>query len=654
MPRHHAAVLRLLLYLQCWILAVYGTGDATGHAHDRLGLAYAEQCQAQLFAYRHASLSYYSVQPSSTSYFTSTIVAPSWAPGTTSIASLTTLCDGHPRVVGSTIRTEGPSTNLTNVYTNTNVYPQSTGYKPPPCSIGPNDCALLYSSWTRRYSQVSTQSGFAGLLNPPCTTSTPSMSYSTNSAGKECNNCQVAGSKARLLYWPITTVPGSGNLCNKTAITIPGTRTADGPNTFVTAGVTITSPTIGVSIASLSRVDGCGSTIATTIIPVNPEEISSVRGNRAMFTHMPFNFADLNWHCPDGEYVTDDGHHNCYQEVPAAAYFEGTSNWVGLDAMNVDWRTQKNLTIWNDYHPQLLPPETMMEAVHSIWGKGCNIHPDGIWDPPIALQEATSVVVPTNPYAVPTESQQTSTSTAAPATYTAEYATQTADSGTSTSHEATASTAYVHESAHPAPTGGSPAEHDQPAHSVSKPPSHGGGEHDQGNNGGTGHGASSSSPVVVIHSVTYTRQIQSNGAEVLTNAQTHFTVPKGTAGSPPVVIISQKTYTVSTAPGEGAGAGYYLIGDGTTYGSDGQQTSEPSVHTQSTSGTDEEDTTLASDRRSGPTSTSPSGNAATTQGSNQPSSSAALQGSAASGYGMPSFMLLTTLGVLVVLTLQTG
>ncbi|EME41929.1 hypothetical protein DOTSEDRAFT_74090 [Dothistroma septosporum NZE10] len=662
-------VLRLLAYLQCWILIAAASNGGT--QQDGLGLAYAESCQAKLFAYRNASLSYFSAEPSRTSYFTGTIVHQSYAPGTTSIASLTTLCDGHPRVVGPKIRTQGPPTNITSVYTNTNIYAQSTGFVQPPCSIGPQDCQLLWSSWTSAYQTATTAAGFAGLLSPPCTTSRQSFSYSTNLAGRTCDNCLVAGSKARLLYWPITTIPGSGDLCNRTAITIPGTPTADGPNTFVTAGVTITSPTVAVSIAGLSRVDGCGTTIATTILPVNPEEVQSVRGNRALFNHLPFNFADLNWRCPDGEYLTDTGHHNCYQEVPAAAYFDGTENWVGLDAMGVNWQTQKNLTIWNDYHPQLLPPKTMSDEIQSIWGNNCYIHPDGIWDPPIALQQAQSIELPVYTPARSTISQQAPTTTAAPGTYTAEYASQTTTDGSATANQeappSESDSPYVSTGIGSYGSGGaSYAGQGQSESSVSNPSSNSGdaNSNESAQNGGSGLEDSPSKQVIVIHSVTFTRHVSSDGADVWTNAHTYFTIPKETAGSAPVVVISQETYTVSAASnggssptsGSGSEPEYIFVGDGTTYSiKNAQSSSKASDESQSTSSTAEgDDTTATSDRRSGPTSTESTGNAATTQGSSRPSSSATFQNSSTPVLPVPLSILTATVYVFVVLALQSG
>lgn len=267
---------------------------------------------------------------------------------------------------------------------------------PKPCSIGPDDCALLYSSWTSHWHSLTQASPNynQGLLNPPCETSRrPEPTYSTNAKGEQCDNCQIAGHQIRLLYWPVTTAKG-GDLCSNKAQTVTSTTTGP-PRSFVTDGITITSPTIGISISGLSRVDDCGTTIDHTIIPVLPEDVSSVQGARALFTHRAFNFADLNYKCldaPDLDFVTTGTRTDCYREVPASDYFFGYANAAG-----VDWAQPgafANRTIWPNYQPQVLPPNTLTEAIRSLWGADCNIHPDGIWDPPIALQQEKSFPLP--------------------------------------------------------------------------------------------------------------------------------------------------------------------------------------------------------------------------------------------------------------------
>lgn len=167
----------------------------------------------------------------------------------------------------------------------------------------------------------------------------------------------------------------------------------------------------------MSRVDGCGTTINHTIIPVRPEEVTSVRGFRALFSHHRFNFADLDYYCMDtnttNATIADGLGDSCYQQVPADVYFGGLNNAVVLDQAPFRNLTKEQMTIWDDYQPQLLPPRTMTEAITSLWGNDCIIHPDGIWDPPIALTPQKSIVVPTKPGG-PSETDKPETTPASP------------------------------------------------------------------------------------------------------------------------------------------------------------------------------------------------------------------------------------------------
>ena len=415
----------------------FGDSKATSHSNGTsltrnatgTGYAYAESCQAALRSWSSSSSSYGREHGTrSTSYFSSSMTIRSIILGSTQVTSLITLCDGHPRVVGQ-ISTGSEETSVyATTWTNTNPTFIFASYPTPaPCSINPEDCILLYSSWTSHYHAMTKGPHFGGLLDPPCTTKTSSYSYSTNSNGEVCNNCQVIGSKIRLLYWPVTTKAGSGNLCSMAAETLTAKPSGNGPNTFVTQDITITSPTVAVSIGGLSRVDQCGTTVQDTIIPVLPADVSSVEGARALFTHRPFNFANLNYRCmsnPGAIYITTSGRDDCYQEVPASAYFYGYANAAGADWWSPE--AFANSTIWNNYQPQVLPPNTLTAAIQSLWGSDCNIHPDGVWDPPIALGHETSFPLPKDGLGSPTQYFTPTSNPAMPALPTYAQASSTA------------------------------------------------------------------------------------------------------------------------------------------------------------------------------------------------------------------------------------
>ena len=437
-----------------------GAPNATNSATAASGLEAAQSCDVALSSWREASnawvLNHYHNQ---TSTYTGTLTYSSTQiPVTTKVTKLITLCDGHPRVVGhaTTINTTslGTVSSWTNTYT-TEVH-ATTYPSPMPCSINPSECQLLYdsvydfigtaattasypafpqcttttsyvapsackSSWSAYdaafssyHSITASTASYPTVTQPECPNPT-TKPYTTDGSGQTCDGCQVIGDHARLLYWPITTEPIAGDLCNETAKTVPGTPTGEGPNTFVTGDLTITSPTVAISWAGLRRIDGCGSTVANTIIPVKPEEVASVRGYHALFEHYGFNFADLNYKCLSSNEtvygVPDPVPDDCYQEVPAAAYFGGL-NWAGEHfVLNMSAQT-----IYDDYRPQILPPDTMIGMMNSIWGSGgdsCTFHPDGIWDPPRALTEAQSVKGPSLALG---EVTSTFSSTATPAT----------------------------------------------------------------------------------------------------------------------------------------------------------------------------------------------------------------------------------------------
>lgn len=97
----------------------------------------------------------------------------------------------------------------------------------------------------------------------------------------------------------MTTV--SGNLCEGNGKTITPTPTGDGPDTIVTLGTTLTSPTVYVSFNTLyARAGGFltdfGPTFSDYIIPFSSQDISTVCGGFAFAsTATQLNFADLNY-----------------------------------------------------------------------------------------------------------------------------------------------------------------------------------------------------------------------------------------------------------------------------------------------------------------------------------------------------------------------
>ena len=395
-----------------YVASGFGINDTSKSPHPQdksllestgSGIEYASKCQETLNTWAKSSFWYgWDDAILSTVTQSSAITDTHRLPGTTKVTSVITLCDGYPRVVGRTSVSTGNKTTSTASWTN--IYTQSSfnsAYPtPPPCSISPSDCKVLSSSYESTLQSLLSIYGQASLQPPSCTVTpayTPTWSTDPNN-GKTCDNCQIAASTARVMFWPITTA--SGDLCSNPGSTITASPTGP-PNSFVTEGITITSPTVAISLGYMSRVDGCGTTINHTIIPVHPDQVTSVRGFRALFEHHRFNFADLNYFCMDSNEtmgtIPEGQGDSCYQQVPADAYFGGLNNAVVLDQAPFRNMSKEQMTIWDNYAPQLLPPATMSEAITSLWGNNCNIHPDGVWDPPIALTPEAAIVVPTAP-----------------------------------------------------------------------------------------------------------------------------------------------------------------------------------------------------------------------------------------------------------------
>jgi len=312
----------------------------------------------------------------------------------------------------------------------------------PNCTVDAADCEKLFSL---NSNLVYVSSASQSL----CEFATASTSYTTNPTnGAVCNDCMLDASSAQLLYWPVRTVPGYGDLCNGTAKAkiIGGTPTGSGPNTFVTLGVTITSPSVAISLKSLFRQDGCFTTVQNTIIPVAPHEVTSVRGARALFTMEPFAYQDLNYKCQrenSSDYTIQDfPGDDCYREVPASAYF---GDHMAFD----DWMQGftgglfTSMTIGNDYRPMLLPPVALTSWANSIFNTtGCMIQPDGVWDPPQALTlMSTEAGVTVDPATTSTHVASSTSALPAESAVVQPTQTTTSKSTTTTSHSETAADA---------------------------------------------------------------------------------------------------------------------------------------------------------------------------------------------------------------------
>ncbi|KAI5359952.1 hypothetical protein Slin15195_G118130 [Septoria linicola] len=330
--------------------------------------------------------------------------------GPVSATSLTTLCrDGYPRVIGDGSYLAISTTTVPHgTYTVTTTAPRSFT-TPMPCSINPSDCANLWRSFASATS-VSLVFANTSFPEPPCAltgTSVPFEAVACVNTLGEGYSSGIIASSIELLYWPVRT---ASHFCTRTTFDITAKVTVSGrdtfrptievtptgpPATFVADGLTITSPTVALSFSALRRGDGCGPTIEHTILPIPPEQLSSVRGARVGYFQEPFEFADLNWMCesPNGTFTVQDSNgENCYQDVQGDAYW-----WASPQA---DWSRgdRTKMTILNNYKPYVVPdPKFATDELYKLWGTSAFWWVDGVFDPPIALTQASDAAGPTLP-----------------------------------------------------------------------------------------------------------------------------------------------------------------------------------------------------------------------------------------------------------------
>lgn len=186
--------------------------------------------------------------------------------------------------------------------------------------------------------------------------------------------CTISAESVQLIYWPVSTVSGS-----------PNVTVTSNPTELVTAvvdGTTFTSPTVYLSYAAVSAVDGCEHTIGQphsgAVLSLNPNAVSSM-DELPHGDFVKFNFADLKK--PYSSHVLEQ---MCF---PAPLEFCD----VGVDDI---------------YHPRLMVPNEL-RALDPAW-KSCD--PDllfGSYDPP-------RILVPANALAQPTSAADAKTTSSTP------------------------------------------------------------------------------------------------------------------------------------------------------------------------------------------------------------------------------------------------
>ncbi|KAK3659353.1 hypothetical protein LTR56_001243 [Elasticomyces elasticus] len=412
-----------------------------------ISLSSVLSCAQVLSSYSSASVSW-SQDQSNTDDYTYWVTATITDPATTYVipayqpAQTTTLCDGNPRAMGRASITGNTTVTLAQM---TTVEIQSSQGAPypsskPSCSINLEECQALYEL-NSTYVIITEMEG-ASVCDPGSITASPSdplTSFGEETFGQEnptatptassgtCNDCMIVAAEAQILYWPVRTQVGLGQLCDTTDQPLlptydPVNATISGPpsSTFVTAGVTITSPSVGIALTSVSRKDGCYGTVATTVIPMDPDSVVSLRGDLGGgYVYYPFQYSDLLYNCKGSNgsvYQADGPGEDCWPIVPSSVYFQAPTTYAW--ANYIPKTAQGLLTIADDYRPDILLPSNgdpwMSRRWGTVeWGSTCELSTCGVWDPPKLLTSQSSADGPTAPAPITTAE---STPTPTPAT----------------------------------------------------------------------------------------------------------------------------------------------------------------------------------------------------------------------------------------------
>ncbi|KAK5683395.1 hypothetical protein LTS10_004926 [Elasticomyces elasticus] len=322
-----------------------------------LSLSPALSCAQALSSYSLASVvwsqdhddlaDYTFLVNSTTTESATSFVMPIYQP-----AQTTTLCDGNPRAMGQASITGHSTVTLAQITTIKTQSGQAEPYpsSEPSCSINMADCQALYEL-NNTYVEIPEIGGVyvcdLGNITASPSDAFPSFSEetfgqatptptSTASASGACNDCMIVAAEAQILYWPVRTHVGLGQLCES----YPGPSPTYGavnasisgpPSTFVTLGVTITSPSVGIALTSVSRKDGCYGTVDTTVIPMDPDSVTSLRGDLGGgYINYPFQYTDLLYNCKGSNgsvYQADGPGEDCWPIVPSSVYFSAPTTY---------------------------------------------------------------------------------------------------------------------------------------------------------------------------------------------------------------------------------------------------------------------------------------------------------------------------------------
>lgn len=213
--------------------------------------------------------------------------------------------------------------------------------------------------------------------SPPCNTPTFSC---TRQPWCNKNACTVQGGSVELLFWPSTSTVANHTRDRTIAF-------ASGPVTAVYKGTTLTSPSVYLEYKTAYALNGCSQTVGGSypgaILALDPDDLFSIDARLDYFIMTTTIKQEV--HTTSFYNKRRVQYNDLTGLPPASAYM----------AMPMCFASGCAVITPSLFHPQLVVP-TQIREMDPAWAT-CDMDWRGSWDPPIALSEAETIVVPTAP-----------------------------------------------------------------------------------------------------------------------------------------------------------------------------------------------------------------------------------------------------------------
>jgi hypothetical protein len=384
------------------------------------GPEYAAACVAEISSYNSAYDSWTNIY--NTIQVTTVPLGGNSYIGVKYIENATTLCDGHPRISwddpvtlsSGTITQTHP---ITGYSTQTQTFGKAYNGPSPSCSIDPTDCDPLWAAYSSSLQATTTFD--SPITTPPCQNVSIAEHYSSlDSSVFGCGKCTIYGTHVQLVYWPVPTSDlttrdycastptanlttynsdavitwyvgkslGNYSTSGTTSATDVGHQTVD-PNkqTVIADGHAFTQGTAYISIASVWAADRCSKTFGTVtdaVLALPSASVLSLRYQQNHFQYLMETDEITGYPVNYGDFQTPIPWSAWNGQLACAGY------WGGPQCDVIDERS---------YRPQLAIPPQITDLSPDF--KDCQMWYNGLYDPPLALTEASTAAAPTNPWA---------------------------------------------------------------------------------------------------------------------------------------------------------------------------------------------------------------------------------------------------------------